>query len=286
MVHLATTKKREIAFLLGAGATKDAGLPTATELTDYMEEDIAEKYQALLPALRFIKGAIQFGKGCRGEPVTDKINIEELLTACSLLASREKSGAYPFVSAWHERINTLQLLPEEIQSDGATNSFQFLADYCKRRLHDWLAIKDSAALKYLWGFRDFINAGYRLRIFTLNYDECIERALTEALGNINESWTTGFNQTGWEPELLDSDKYEVYLYKLHGSLDWVKDPKLGICSVKWPPAHESEELPADFESLLIFGTDVKLQAVDPFLTLLFRFQQLLNATDVLMVIGQ
>jgi hypothetical protein len=36
---------------------------------------------------------------------------------------------------------------------------------------------------------------------------------------------------------------------------------------------------------LVFGVDVKLQAIDPFLTLLFRFQQLLNSSDVLVVVG-
>jgi NAD-dependent SIR2 family protein deacetylase len=285
MVHLAMPEKREIVLLLGAGATVDAGLPMAIGLTNCAEEGIADKYPTLLPVLRFISGAIQFGKACQGEPLTYKINIEELLTACSFLASREKSDVYPFVAAWHELINTLQLLPEEIQSDGTVYSFQFLADYCKQGLRDWLEIRYPAKLKYLWGFRDFINAGYKLRIFTLNYDECIERALADALGDININWTTGFGERGWDPKLLGSDEYEAYVYKLHGSLDWVRDPKLGICSVKWPPARESEELPADFEALLVFGTDVKLQAVDPFLTLLFRFQQLLNASDVLVVVG-
>jgi hypothetical protein len=85
MVHLAMPEKREIVFLLGAGATVDAGLPTATGLTNCVEEGIADKYSTLLPVLRFISGAIQFGKACQGGPLTDKTNIEELLTACYIL---------------------------------------------------------------------------------------------------------------------------------------------------------------------------------------------------------
>lgn len=148
-----------------------------------------------------------------------------------------------------------------------------------------MEVKDPAKLKYLRGFRDFINEGYRLRIFTLNYDECIERALVNALGDINVKWTAGFGEKGWNPRLLESGNYDAYVYKLHGPLDWVSDPKFGICSVRWPRAHESEELPADFEPLLVFGTDVKLQVVDPFLTLLFQFRQLLNVNYVLVVVG-
>lgn len=281
MVHIATSEQREVVFLLGAGATKDAGLPTATELTGCVEKAIEREYTSLLPVLRFIQGAIQFGKACRAQSLTSSVNIEEVLMACSFLARRSERLEYPFVGAWHERINALQPLPLEIQTDQVTDSFQFLSDFCKSRLHEWLEIKNPSALMYLWGFRKFTNAGYKLRIFTLNYDECIERALEEA----GVAWTNGFGENGWNPGLLDSDSYRAYLYKLHGSLDWVKDEKLGICSVKWPPARESEELPEDFEPLLIFGTDAKLQAVDPFLTLLFRFQQLLIAGSVLVVIG-
>lgn len=127
MVHLAMTEKREVVFLLGAGATHDAGLPTATGLADCVEEGVAEEYPTLLPVLRFIYGAIQFGRGCQNESLTRKINIEELLVACSFLASREKSDVYPLVGAWHEQISRLQLLPEEIQSNGTADSFQFFS---------------------------------------------------------------------------------------------------------------------------------------------------------------
>jgi hypothetical protein len=286
MVHLDSMQKRkDLVFLLGAGSVQDAGLPTAVGLTKCVEESINNNFPNLLPVLRFVYGALQFGKACQGEGSTNKINIEELLTACSFLATRNKSEIYPFVGAWHELINTHQVLPKGVISNETSDSFHFLANYCKLGLRDWLSIKDSTLLKYLWSFRDFINAGYQLRIFTLNYDECIECALTESLSQVNERWTTGFDEKGWNPSLLDDNKYDAYLYKLHGSLDWVKDQRLGICSVKWPAAEESEEIPEEFDPLLVFGINVKLQAIDPFLTLLFRFQQLLNSSEVLVIIG-
>ena len=277
--------KKEVVFLLGAGAVKEAGLPTAVDLQETVEKDIAEKYPSLLPALRFVSGAIQFGKACKAEPDTSKVNIEDLLIACTFLASRNKSHTYPFVSSWHELVSLLQPLPKEIKSDEASDTFQFLGSYCKNGLRDWLAIKEPHLLKYLRSFKDFIDAEYRLRIFTLNYDECIEHTLQDILGPINSRWTTGFNEQGWKPELLACDDFDAYVYKLHGSLDWINDPKLRICSVKWPPAQDSEELPSDFEPLFIFGTNAKLQSVDPYLTLLFRFQQTLNSGNVLVIIG-
>ena len=275
---------RNIAFLLGAGAVVDAGLPTSTQLTDYVETALMNEYPLLVPTLRFIGGAVQFGKGCRGESITTKINIEDLLTACSFLASRNQSYVYPFVSAWHEQVSNLQKLPDGISMGGESNTFKFLADYSKGKLQDWLVVDDLAKLGYIGKLADFIESGYKLRIFTLNYDECIEQALSEKLGHVNDRWTTGFNDKGWNPEILNSEDYDAYVYKLHGSLDWVDDERLGTCSIKWPPAQDSEEI-SDFEPLLIFGTDAKLQAVDPFLTLLFCFRQILIASEVLVVVG-
>jgi hypothetical protein len=278
-------EKLDVAFLLGAGAVVDAGLPTAIGLTKKAEKSIEGAYPQLLPALRYISGAIQFGKSCRGEPLSDSINVEELLTACKFLASRHTQPAYPFVSAWHERISELQRLPEEIPTNGVRNSFEFLFDYCRNGLREWLATPDVANLKYLRNFIDFINKGYRLRIFTLNYDDCVENALKDLLGPVNERWATGFDENGWNAQLLSEGKHDAYLYKLHGSLDWVRDVDLGICSVRWPQAKWTEELPSDFDPLLIFGVDTKLQAVDPFLPLLFHFQQVLNFSNVLVIIG-
>ena len=280
-----TNNNNEIAFLLGAGAVKDAELPMAHELTVCVEEAVRDEYPDLLPLVRFISGAIQFGKGCRGESATERINIEDLLTACTFLASRNKHSIYPFVSAWHERISELENIPNENGEGGIQNSFEFLVSYSKMKLRDWLNISDPSRLKYLRSFKDFINREYRLRIFTLNYDECIERALQDEFGGINDIWTNGFDETGWNPDLLISDDYKVYLYKIHGSLDWVRDEKFGICSVKWPIAQRSEELGQDFDPLLIFGSDVKMQPIEPYLTLLFHFQKILNASRILVVIG-
>ncbi|MCL4504585.1 MAG: SIR2 family protein [Chloroflexi bacterium] len=277
--------RRELAFLLGAGAVVDVGLPTAIGLQKYVEEGIAAQYSALLPALWYIEGAIQFGKSCRGEKPSSQVNIEELVIACATLAARNRSHIYPFVSAWHERVSQLQQLPNDLASPESQDAFKFLTSYCKSGLREWLAIKEAHRLKYLRNFKDFIDAGYKLHIFTLNYDECIECALRDALGPINERWTTGFDNNGWHPSLLLDDQFDACVYKLHGSLDWINDPRLGICSVKWPPAKDTEELAPDFDSLLIFGTDAKLQSIDPYLTLLYHFQQMLHRCGILASVG-
>src|SRR5690606_36688477 len=48
----------------------------------------------------------------------------------------------------------------------------------------------------------------------------------------------------------------IFLYKLHGSIDWVRDPETGILKRYDSPQRNAE---------LILGTDAKLQSVDSFL---------------------
>jgi hypothetical protein len=59
-------------------------------------------------------------------------------------------------------------------------------------------------------------------IFTTNYDLCIEAAFSE-----DTTFYDGFCENDgtlvWRPELFGSHKYNLRLYKLHGSVDWTWD---------------------------------------------------------------
>lgn len=301
-MHDKSPHKTPVVFLLGAGASKDAGIPVSSELTRKLEESLEEDYPSLLPVLRFIEGAIQFGKSCRGECLKDPINIEEVLTAAQFLSNRRQSYVYPFVSAWHEQVLQSHSLSDDTREEdkkalriidsmsscSVMNSFDLLFQVCTRKLKDWLAIRDKSRVKYLRSLSDIVKAGYFLHIFTLNYDECVEQALSDTLGTDDSKWTNGFSETGWTPQLLTQDyhKFAAIVYKLHGSLDWVRDERLGICSLRWPPGAETEEIPEEtVQPLIIFGTTDKLQPLDPFLPLLFLFQQRLLEADVIVIVG-
>jgi len=275
---------KDVVFLLGAGAVKDAGLPTAVELTDKVTELVASSYPSLMPALRYVQGGVQFRRGCHGHAPLHDINIEELVTGLTLLSQRADQEIYPFVAGWHERVALLESIPADLSGIPNRDAFDLLVSLCRERLPEWLAVPDPSRIKYLWSFKKFVPE-FKLRIFTLNYDDCIEQALSDQLGSVNGAWTSGFSEKGWMPELLDQADKSAYLYKLHGSLDWYSDAKLGICSTKWPQADESEGIPSDAPPLLIFGTTAKLRPVDPFLSLLFHFQQALNRCSVIVVVG-
>lgn len=283
----ASPPKKDVLFLLGAGASKDAGLPLAVEITDRIVDDIERTYEALLPLLRFVHGGICFGRGCANKKPDDRVNIEEFLIACQDLAHRSTSSLYPFVASWHEKLNELGRLSEDIEDSGVTNAFDFVAQHAKNRLREWLTVTDTTEAKYFRNLQDFVASGFRLHIFTLNYDECVELALAHGLGDINKKWTNGFDPKGWKPDLLQNKKkrFDALLYKLHGSLDWVDDEELGVCSVKWPMAERAEEIPDKYESLLIFATATKVVPRDPYLTLLVRFRAELFRTECVVILG-
>lgn len=278
-------EKEELLFLLGAGASWDAGLPLATDLTERIMSDIQQNHPVLLPLMRFVHGGICFGRGCAGQVPNTPVNIEEFLMACHDLARRGSSTLYPFVASWHEKLTDFSRLPREYAEQGYASVFEFIINHSKGRLREWLTLKDTSKAKYFRDLCDFVRAGYRVRVFTLNYDDCVEQAFADALGEINKKWTTGFGENGWEPRLLDKRRLSAFVYKLHGSLDWVDDEALGICSVKWPAAQRAEEIPEDYDSLLIFATAAKVVPRDPYLSLLVKFRKELERCNCVVILG-
>ena len=54
-----------------------------------------------------------------------------------------------------------------------------------------------------------------INIFSVNYDTCIELLCTKH----KLTYTDGFGLY-WNPELFNSDKFDIKLFKLHGSIMW------------------------------------------------------------------
>src|SRR5436309_2636336 len=103
--------------LLGAGASKEAGVPTAIEMTRSMLElaggsvddwNPASAEHRILRLLRFVVGGLVFQQGISGaDPLTTGINIEAVFNAISLLARRNTLEFSPFVASWHPVLDNL-----------------------------------------------------------------------------------------------------------------------------------------------------------------------------------
>ena len=118
-----------------------------------------------------------------------------------------------------------------------------------------------------------------LKVFTLNYDLCVEDACEAKEINV----TTGFcRDTGhWTPELFGAGGQGINLYKLHGSLNWTLDDNLEARRLieTYPPEWEQPR------GELALGPGTKLQPGDPFVTLYYEFHRAVREAKVCVAIG-
>ncbi len=270
----------DIIFLLGAGASAEAGIPTSSAMIDEIEKSLNGdgdwvEYRDLY---NHIKSAIYYAAGLAGQFNEQVLyNIETLVNTLDELERNEQHPLYPFIASWNSRLTALA------GSDfSAVRKFRELI---LDKLKKWMSPDDGDASKYYQGFtRLQQDMNYPLRIFSLNYDLCVEGLQT---GDFNiESGFGGYgNNHPWDWERFDRsesgpDSPQVYLYKLHGSINWKRD-------------HENRQLfrveqtaSIDIDSMeLIFGRDFKLEAADPYLFYLYAFRDASLAARLLVIIG-
>lgn len=96
-------------FLLGAGASKDAGLPLASEITARALDQIGSQGDFEVPAaslLNYIVSAI-IGHNGRSGLRPDLPDIETVVSAVELLMEREGLEIVPFVQAWDGAVSSI-----------------------------------------------------------------------------------------------------------------------------------------------------------------------------------
>jgi len=148
---------------------------------------------------------------------------------------------------------------------------------------------------YFASFRQFLTPKRRLKVFTLNYDCCLE----DACRSEGIEVTTGFDPGThmWNPSLFQRKKKGINLYKLHGSLRWFRVRDDNLHDGAFDYAEPIRELrPEDVEDLpstltihdkpeLVLGPGDKIQPDDPFLTLMYEFKRSLEKSKVCVIIG-
>lgn len=138
---------------------------------------------------------------------------------------------------------------------------------------------------YLARLTDFVPTKGRLKVFSLNYDCCLEDACCATGFDV----TTGFDPVTkkWNPSLFRLASKGINLYKLHGSLRWFPVRIKGVL-VELKP-EDRQHLPPDVdvadEAELVLGPGHKIQADDPFLTLFYEFHTAIRQAKTCVVIG-
>lgn len=272
----------EAVILLGAGASVDAQLPTAIELTRKLREQIEDADDAMLRrAFGLVVGGEAFRKGCAGESFQEMIDIESLLINSSMLADKMSTPLAPYVAVWHWSV--AQLDPH---NDGTV--FRRLIALGRALLGDELKVpNDKSQVKYLSEVVTSVQRALpaqkgRPTIYTLNYDLCLEHALEYT----NTPFTTGFREGKWDPTEFD-DPEKVSIVKLHGSFGWVRHPETKLLYDKDAALTRDD---VDFvgdaiDDELIFAIDHKLQGKQPFLWMAHDFAERITVARYVVTIG-
>ena len=256
-----------IVFLIGAGASADAGMPLVSCLTTEIREQLR-----LLPD---INGEIrpEFPK------LFDAIAHED----------QEVLTNYERFFEWISLINRSQVDPfrKLIRFDldqYLLDAAPFLAWSIKKPIWKFFSLRHNCSTYqpgYFSKLGGFLPERSRLKVFTTNYDLCIEDACRACGIEV----VTGFHpRTGqWSPSLFRGRSPGINLYKLHGSLNWGLSDNL--TDLQNRPLIESYPANWDKEPELILGPGSKLQPDDPYASLYAEFHKAIRTAKVCVAIG-
>jgi NAD-dependent SIR2 family protein deacetylase len=256
-----------VVLLVGAGASFDAGMPLVAQLTGELRHR--------LPDVHDINGRsrpefpLLFETIAQHDEEVAK-NYERFFEWLALMRQGQREPFCKLVSFKLEQ--RLVTAAEEIAWGIKKPIWEIL-----RSRHQCATYQPG----YFSRLGDFLPERGRLKVFTTNYDLCIESACrTQGIDVI-----TGFHpSTGqWSPSLFRSRAPGISLFKLHGSLNWglsddLKDLENRPLIERYPPQW-------DKEPELILGPGSKLQPDDPYAALYAEFHQAIRQAKVCVAVG-
>jgi hypothetical protein len=289
-------------FFLGAGFSSGTGCKTSVEMFVDLRKKIFDEQDTSFSktqkeALKFLISCLQYHAEWRTMESSNDIifapNIEELALLIRRIKNRENFLPYPITGNWADKLVTLESeyfsesksrteFPEEIL-------FESLERVLKNLLkNEWFQIDSD--LSYLNPLLEFIQNtskdDYRFEIFTLNNDMVIERYFSEHKeipwrGFVNGKWQGIRNDT-------QNDPYgRIDLFKLHGSIDWVRLEDMDIWEEEKLDDEKRENIQDKHNPYVIFGQGTKTFSVEPFFSLINHFNNELNSNskDYFFVVG-
>lgn len=271
-------RKDGIIILLGAGCSKEAGIPTSIDMINEIEGMILngkdngkhqkDSWQDYSSLYCYIKSSILYGEGIAGRFGNNtSFNIERLVNTLSELTKKEDHPIYPFIGNWN--IKLIEVANHDFSRVKA------LKEKIVEKLKDWVTLDDYYTASYYSKLVEFKrDYNFPLRLFTLNYDLCLEK---HADGAIIER---GFDEERhWDWRRFEDNKdspSDIFYYKMHGSIDWKRDGDNLTFSDEVRKVHTPD---------LIFGTNYKLQYIDPYLFFAYEFRRYSLESQLIVTIG-
>ena len=276
-----SSRSGDIIFLLGAGASKEAEIPMSAEMINEIEELLKSNgdWQPFHELYNHVKSSIHYSAGLKGVYGRNvPFNIETLVNTLYELERNEEHPLYPFIAAWNSRFVSLACAD--------FSNVQKFRRLILQELKKWMCPENTSASSYYDGLKNLQNdLNYPLHVFSLNYDLCVE-----GIGKRNSfRIETGFEDCGpshfWDWERFEQQENgppsvpDLYLYKLHGSINWKRNAEANLFSVE-----QTENVASD-KMEVIFGRDFKLEAADPYLFYAYQFRKFTLDARLIVVIG-
>lgn len=298
----AATTQPTRTYLLGAGASVEAGVPAAAEMVQRMHTSVStpSTRRALEVAIAGLQAHNSIHRGSPYAP----IDVEELYSTLLELAGRHTHRLSPFVGSWGHHVSAAEETEAHVSARDAAREIGYLLQGRNRSGSDTpntsvfqsaleAMVKDAirgdaqpfkAAARHVMellitlstiddlGDVDYLSpfvatATRRpLWIASLNYDLGIELSAQQLGIDVEIGVTRGS---------VDFPAAPITLAKLHGSIDWRTGDDGTISRAEGRLFHPT----------LIFGSGNKLRVDGPFLDLLFAFRSRLDHTDELHVCG-
>jgi mRNA-degrading endonuclease YafQ of YafQ-DinJ toxin-antitoxin module len=235
-IRLNSSIKKSL-FLFGAGASYGTeeirtGCKMSSEMFGSLQEMLLKPKKhgisdAEAETFRFLLSTLHYQSNWRSleKNSTFKFspNIEELALIIRRIKNRENYLPYPLTGNWADKL--IQLESRFVkEKENQTSLFESLENKLKTEfLPKWLEIQEDS-LDYLIPLGDLMSSSNLkdpIECFSLNYDETIEQFLQ----NKHEVRPyCGFVSGEWKGTREKDVKYfdKLNLFKLHGSLNWVR----------------------------------------------------------------
>ena len=298
-------------FLLGAGASVDAGLESSVGLTKVIADRIGRgSYQNPTgQLLHAVVGAMIQHDTSNGKDAFKAPDVERVFAAVRSLKSRDDLDVSAFVERWNRGLDTVtgpsglpkswarnfvealsgehrgeselqQMFEEGVWALTESRAWELFSSLERQMLRALVKVLEVSQenLSYL---SPMIRSSNLHAIATLNYDLSVETACSQVGLSVDtglDRWRGGYR---WE---WDAD-VDVRLLKLHGSLDYMLNtarPK-----GRRMPTEHLERTGGDTAAnpALVFGLGSKLRPDGPFLAMLIELERLLADTEWLTIVG-
>ena len=233
--------KKKLLVIVGAGASLDFGLPSVSEVDDFLDEKASEQYQLESAPdsnlYRHFRDQIQayFNKNPKTQ-MRKKVNFEEVLYQLNLLASFYSDPSYLHGSKSLLQPNSLPKVKEpngKIVDGGSVlgrlstslidEVFVKFTEYSNKA-----AEEKSNEIGRLTAFLDDLRKEFEIGIFTLNYDNLFTQACPDLY--------TGFDASNgiFQPRSIFNRQNWEFIYHLHGSIHFSMHQTLhDLHEIKW-----------------------------------------------------